>query len=108
MGSPTSAAAHLELELALDVGAYRPACRLAALLGELDLIDSLRLALLAAREDRAHFDRLARDWIARAISEGALGACDLTWVVPLLHGTGAGRRRDGDRLLLLLRHRHPQ
>jgi hypothetical protein len=108
MGSPATATARVELQRALDADAYWHARSLAVLLGELDLMDSLRLALLGARKEPCRFDRLARDWIAQAITEGALHAGDLAWVVPLLHGTGAGCRHDGDRLLLLMGHRGRQ
>lgn len=108
MGSPTIANLRVEFELALSVGAYRAARRSAALLGELDPIDTLRLTVLAGRRDPERFDRLARDWIGEAIGAGAIGVADVRWIAPLLHGVGAGRRRDGERLLLLMRHRGAQ
>lgn len=99
MGSPGIGRTHAQFRVALKHGFYPLARKLAESLPHVDLIDLLRLTVLAAQENRDDFEILARKWITQGIEDGELTIHDLSWVVPWLSEIGSGDQRRGRALI---------
>lgn len=69
-----------ELRAILDARNYRLAYKKAKEIAPIPLLEAMRLIILAATEDRDHFEEMAMRWIRRLLDERELSVHQVGWV----------------------------
>lgn len=79
-----------ELRQTIDAGDFDTARRLAVRISEVELLDALRLTLLAKSSEPELFEPMARRWLARFVAERNPGPSELQAASALLARVGDG------------------
>jgi len=69
-----------QLRAILKAGNYRLAYKAATEIAPIDLLEAMQLTILAATQDRDHFEELAVHWIERLLAERKVSVHEIRWV----------------------------
>lgn len=95
------------LRAILEARNYRLAYKTAQEIAPIDLLEAMRLTILAAVEDRDHFEALAVHWIERLIAERKVSVHEISWVAERFMDAWGEQPNDPERALAEFLKRAP-